>query len=150
MQSAYGGLNRWCFAGGLLVAGTMADVQTDPPGSLECVRDPDFGPSQDERTGLEVESSEEKFSAEGGGLATTEAARSDEATGLDGGSTDASPSPQEQYADGKTKVGKGLESVGNLTADAFQRIASAVGDVAKAPAVRTFRSFLHLTESKGF
>ncbi|KAG0504959.1 hypothetical protein M758_N007300 [Ceratodon purpureus] len=112
----------------------MAYVHTDPPGSSECVLEPDPGPSQVEKTEMEMGSSHEKISAERGGLATISAGRSDEASQLgDGASDERLPLAEEKHSDGRTKVGKGLESIGDLTADALQRLASAVGSVAKAP-----------------
>ncbi|KAG0587862.1 hypothetical protein KC19_2G197100 [Ceratodon purpureus] len=122
--------------GGLVFVGTMAYVHADPPGSLECGPEPDPGPSQVEKTEMEMGmgSSHEKNSAERGGLATTSAARSDEASQLGDGTPDEIFLAQEKHSDGRTKVGKGLESIGDLTADALQRLASAVGSVAKAPA----------------
>lgn len=115
-------------AGGLVFVGAISYVNGDPPESLECgpVPERDTGSRQDKRTELEMESPQEKYSAERGGLATTEAARSDE--------------PEVRHGDEQTKVGKGLESIGDMTAGTMHRIATVVGGVAKAPVVRFFLS----------
>jgi hypothetical protein len=91
----------------------MAYEHTDPPGSVDRAPEPDHpGSRHDERTDLETR---EEAPDEGRALAAAEAARSD-----------VSPS------DEKTKARQGLESIGDLTADAFHRVTS--GE-AKAPAV---------------
>lgn len=102
-------------------------MHSDPPDSkLECVQESDAA----QKTKTEVESNEEEPPDKREGLETSTAMA---ASNMDAGALEAQ-SP-------RSRVGKGLETIGDMTVDTLQRITTVVGGVVKSPVVRLFSKF---------